>query len=91
MPRRYHVYPPEFQFWHVLSSAGAVVLAVGYILPLVYLGWSLFRGPPAPDNPWDATGLEWTDPSPPPPHNFEQTPVVTDPPYQYPMPEGLEE
>ena len=37
MPRRYHAYPPEFQVLNVLSSAGASILAVGYLLPLVYL------------------------------------------------------
>ena len=89
MPRRYHTYPPEFQFWHVLSSAGAVVLAVGYLMPLFYLGWSLFRGARASDNPWRATGLEWQTSSPPPPHNFESMPVVTQPAYAYDM-KGLE-
>ncbi|MFC3204945.1 cytochrome c oxidase subunit I [Aquamicrobium soli] len=89
MPRRYHTYPPEFQFWNVLSSAGAVVLAVGYLLPLLYLGRSLFRGKSAPDNPWSATGLEWQTASPPPPHNFERMPQVSRPAYDYPM-KGLE-
>ncbi len=37
MPRRYHVYPPEFQVLNVMSSAGASILAVGYVLPLFYL------------------------------------------------------
>ena len=37
MPRRYHRYPPEFQVWNVMSSAGASILAVGYFLPLFYL------------------------------------------------------
>ena len=37
MPRRYHVYPAEFQVLHVLSTAGASVLAVGYLMPLIYL------------------------------------------------------
>jgi cytochrome c oxidase subunit 1 len=87
MPRRYHVYPPEFAFWHELSSAGAVVLAIGYIMPLFYLGWSLFYGPRAPANPWGATGLEWQTSSPPPPHNFEEMPTVDRPPYDYPRPE----
>src|SRR6201991_1037439 len=64
MPRRYHVYPPEFQVLHVLSSAGASLLALGYLLPLVYLLWSLRYGEPAGPNPWGATGLEWTVPSP---------------------------
>ena len=83
MPRRYHTYPPEFTFWHVLSSAGAVVLAISYLMPLTYLGWSLFRGARAPDNPWNATGLEWQTTSPPPVHNFDKTPVVVSGPYQY--------
>jgi cytochrome c oxidase subunit 1 len=83
MPRRYHEYPPEFQTLNVLSSAGALVLALGYLLPLLYLGWSLFRGPRAPANPWHATGLEWQTTSPPPTHNFASTPVVTAPPYAY--------
>ncbi len=83
MPRRYYTYPPEFQVWHVLSSAGASILAVAYVMPLFYLGWSVLRGPKAGPNPWHATGLEWRTSSPPPEHNFEATPVVTRPPYQY--------
>jgi cytochrome c oxidase subunit I len=83
MPRRYHAYPDEFQIYHVLSSAGASILGVGYVLPVIYLIWSLKHGKKAPANPWNATGLEWQTPSPPPKHNFEQTPVVTGRPYQY--------
>ncbi|HEU6454711.1 MAG TPA: cytochrome c oxidase subunit I, partial [Roseateles sp.] len=79
--------PDEFQVWNVLSSAGAVVLALGYLMPLFYLGYSLFKGPRAPDNPWDATGLEWQTSSPPPQDNFRTPPVVTGPPYQYELPE----
>ena len=41
MPRRYHAYPPEFQVFNVLSTAGASILGVGYLLPLIYLLWSL--------------------------------------------------
>ena len=84
MPRRYHTYPPEFQLLNVLSSGGASVLALGYLLPLVYLGWSLFRGRVAPPNPWRATGLEWQTASPPPTHNFATMPVVTQEAYAYP-------
>ncbi|MFC4932931.1 cytochrome c oxidase subunit I [Massilia sp. GCM10023247] len=83
MPRRYHSYPEEFQLLHVLSSAGAVTLAVGYLLPLGYLAWSLRYGRRAPPNPWQATGLEWQTSSPPPPDNFTQPPVVTRGPYAY--------
>src|SRR5262249_24421693 len=52
MPRRYHQYAPEFQILHVLSSAGASVLAVGYLLPFFYLSWSLRSGRRAGPNPW---------------------------------------
>ena len=85
MPRRYHSYPPEFEVLNVLSSAGATILAVGYLLPLAYLTWSLFHGERASANPWNATGLEWRTESPPPTENFEVTPVVTAPPYDYPL------
>jgi len=88
MPRRYHAYPPEFQVFNVLSSAGATILAVGYLLPLAYLTWSLFYGKRAPDNPWGATGLEWKTASPPITENFITTPVVTEPPYNYPQPDA---
>jgi cytochrome c oxidase subunit 1 len=83
MPRRYHAYAPEFQLLNILSSTGAAVLALGYVLPFCYLGWSLLRGRRAPANPWDATGLEWQTTSPPPEHNFPATPTVTSQPYGY--------
>jgi cytochrome c oxidase subunit 1 len=84
MPRRYHVYPPEFQVLNVMSSAGASILAVGYVLPLVYFIWSLRYAEVAGMNPWRATGLEWQTPSPPPKHNFDETPIITADPYDYP-------
>jgi cytochrome c oxidase subunit I len=83
MPRRYHVYPAEFQVLHVLSTAGASVLAVGYVIPMIYFIWSLRYGKVATANPWGATGLEWRVSSPPPAHNFEETPVVTAEAYDY--------
>jgi cytochrome c oxidase subunit 1 len=83
MPRRYHAYPPEFQIFNVLSTAGASILGIGYALPLIYLIWSLKRGRVAGPNPWRATGLEWQTTSPPPVHNFEETPIVSEPPYMY--------
>ncbi len=83
MPRRYHAYPEEFQVLNVLSSAGASVLAVGFILPAIYFLWSLRYGEIAGPNPWNAKGLEWQTTSPPPTTNFLVTPVVTEEPYHY--------
>ena len=83
MPRRYAMYAPEFQVLNVLSSAGASILAVGFILPALYFTWSLKYGEVAGDNPYKATGLEWQTTSPPPTHNFHETPVVTEDPYNY--------
>jgi cytochrome c oxidase subunit 1 len=84
MPRRYHVYPEQFQFLNILSSAGATILGAAYIFPLCYLLWSLKYGRRAPPNPWAAKGLEWTVSSPPPTHNFHTVPIVNFEPYDYP-------
>jgi len=77
MPRRYHSYDPDFQFLNVMSSAGASILALAYVLPFFYLLGSLRWGERAPINPWEAAGLEWRVASPPPLHNFE-APVTVD-------------
>jgi cytochrome c oxidase subunit 1 len=66
-----------------MSTAGASILALGYILPLIYLTWSLKYGKDAGPNPWKAMGMEWTVPSPPPKENFAKIPVVTQEPYSY--------
>jgi cytochrome c oxidase subunit 1 len=83
MPRRYHVYPEEFQVLNVLSTAGTSILGVGYLLPLLYFTWSLRYGPAAEANPWRARGLEWQTLSPPPTENFAATPIVTGEAYDY--------
>ncbi|HLW98065.1 MAG TPA: cytochrome c oxidase subunit I [Candidatus Acidoferrales bacterium] len=83
MPRRYATYPAEFQVLNVMSSAGASILGIGYLIPLVYFIYSMRYGPIAGPNPWRATGLEWQTPSPPPTENFEETPVVTEEAYAY--------
>ena len=84
MPRRYHAYAPEYQVLNVLSSAGASILAIGYLLPLIYFIWSLKHGKRAPQNPWGAKGLEWeVCASPPTTFNFDKTPIVTQEAYAY--------
>ncbi len=89
MPRRYHSYPEEWAVLNVLSTAGSSVLGLGYLLPVIYLTWSLKYGKVVTErNPWGARGLEWelVDPVPDP-HNFERTPIVTRPAYDYNHPE----
>jgi cytochrome c oxidase subunit 1 len=83
MPRRYHAYPDEFQVLNVMSSAGASILGLGYLIPMVYLIWSMRYGRPAAANPWKARGLEWQIASPPITQNFEHQPVVTREAYDY--------
>jgi len=76
MPRRYHSYPEEFQVLNVMSTAGASILALGYLIPFIYFFWSMRYGKAAASNPWGAKGMEWQIPSPPPTHNFIEPPVV---------------
>jgi cytochrome c oxidase subunit 1 len=45
--------------------------------------WGMFRGEPAPANPWKGLTLEWETASPPPTENFHEAPAVTDWPYNY--------
>jgi cytochrome c oxidase subunit 1 len=92
MPRRYWQYPPEFQVLNVFSTAGSSILAVGYLLPMIYLLWSLRYGKLAGNNPWSASGLEWMTQSPPTTFNFDETPEVTWEAYDYehlPLPEEV--
>jgi cytochrome c oxidase subunit 1 len=83
MPRRYHAYPEEFQVLNVMSSAGASILGVGYLIPLFYLAWSMRYGRIASANPWSARGLEWQVASPPTTHNFDHPPTVSEEAYDY--------
>ncbi len=83
MPRRYFSYPERFWALNVASTAGASVLAFGLVVILVYVLVSLKWGPVAGPNPWGSRGFEWDTPSPPPPENFETTPVITRGPHDY--------
>jgi cytochrome c oxidase subunit 1 len=90
MPRRYASYPPEFQVLNIFSTAGASVLGVGMLMPVIYLGMSLINGRKAGDNPWMLPGLEWRTSSPPPTENFEVMPVVTWEAYEFGEESGLD-
>ncbi|ACY47136.1 cytochrome c oxidase subunit I [Rhodothermus marinus] len=90
MPRRYFDYVPEFTTLHQLSTVGSWILGLGLLLVAVCLLHSLFKGQPAPANPWGAATLEWTHTGRlPSPHNFERTPVVTRGPYDYHLAEEI--
>ncbi|MFN6964254.1 MAG: cbb3-type cytochrome c oxidase subunit I [Pyrinomonadaceae bacterium] len=90
MPRRYAAYPPEFQVLNIFSTAGASVLGVGLVMPVIYLTHSLIKGRAAGDNPWMLPGLEWRTSSPPPTENFATTPVVTWEAYDFSDENGLD-
>lgn len=79
MPRRYFSYLPEYQIFHQLSTYGAYVLGVGFLLIAGYLLHSLFYGVKATANPWGGASMEWRCSSPPPHDNFAQPPKATDP------------
>jgi cytochrome c oxidase subunit 1 len=91
MPRRYAAYPEEFQVLNIFSSAGASILAIGLVLPAIYLTYALFFGKVAGDNPWVLPGLEWRTTSPPPTENFVRTPIVTWEAYEFGEESGLNE
>jgi cytochrome c oxidase subunit I len=78
MPRRVYTYPAGLglELPNLLSTIGAFVVATAVLLFVINAVESLFRGAIAPDNPWDAAGLEWATSSPPPTYNFEHIPVV---------------
>ncbi|HEX8247736.1 MAG TPA: cbb3-type cytochrome c oxidase subunit I [Pyrinomonadaceae bacterium] len=90
MPRRYASYPPEMQVLNIFSTAGASVLAIGLLLPAIYLTYSLIWGKKAPANPWVLPGLEWRTDSPPPTENFRETPIVTWEAYEFSDENGLD-
>ena len=77
MPRRSAVYLiPEFHPYHVISSIGAFLQLISFLLVAACLLHSLFRGKKAPANPWGGSTLEWSCPSPPPHDNFPEPPSV---------------
>jgi len=87
MPRRIYTYAPDMG-WNtvnLITSAGSFLLAVGILLFLIDVAYSLRHGRAAGANPWDAPTLEWSVPSPPPPYNFAVAPLVAS---RHPLWEG---
>ena len=78
MPRRYYAYQPEFQIYHHISTGGAYIMGLGFLITAIYLIHSLYAGKRAPANPWGGASLEWQCTSPPPHDNFATTPRVGD-------------
>jgi cytochrome c oxidase subunit 1 len=79
MPRRYATFQPEFLPYHVMSTVGAYIQLLGFVVAAVTLLHSLYRGRKASVNPWGSATLEWTCSSPPPHDNFKHAPTVGDP------------
>ncbi len=84
--------PDTYQFlapWqgtNVRITQAVIAIFAAQFLFLWNLVSSLFRGEPASANPWEASTLEWTTASPPPPHNFDVIPVVRTGPFEYSHP-----
>ena len=78
MPRRIYKYPSGmgWDFWNLMSTVGAFIIALSFVVFLVNVVLSRRRGEIAGADPWDARTLEWSMPSPPPEYNFAEVPIV---------------
>jgi len=91
MPRRIYDYTQYAGLVHftglnrVMSLAAFGLMAMQFLFAFNFF-WSMFRGKKAGDNPWEATTLEWTVPSPPPHGNFSGPVTVHCGPYEYSVP-----
>lgn len=84
MPRRYFDYLPVYEPLNQISTYGSWMIGLGFVIGFITIVHGLLKGEKAPQNPWGATTLEWTNAASPPPHeNFTTTPVVTVGPYEY--------
>jgi cytochrome c oxidase subunit 1 len=92
MPRRFaqfteYEYLKELHPLVVFVSIAAIITVLVQVLFYFNLFWSIFKGKRAPENPWDATTLEWVTTSPPPHDNFAgHLPVVYRGPYEFAVP-----
>ncbi len=76
MPRRYWDYDLQYKVFHQASTIGAFILGLALLYTVIYLGRAARKGKTAPSNPWGATTLEWSQPSPPPLYNFSTPPKL---------------
>jgi cytochrome c oxidase subunit 1 len=83
MPRRYFDYFPQFTSLNQISTVGSWLIGFGFLVGLVAVIHGIFKGAPAPANPWGSKTLEWQTDSPPFHENFETIPTVTAGPYEY--------
>jgi cytochrome c oxidase subunit I len=83
MPRRYYDHLPAFHGLHLVTTVGSWILVAGILIMVMNLVRGLFRKVEVPANPWGGVTLEWLVPSPPPVENFEELPVITEPPYTF--------
>ncbi len=83
MARRYPEYIEAFESLNRISTVGAWMIALGFLVLLGVFIQSILGGQKAGKNPWGAKTLEWTTETPPPHENFDEIPVVTAGPYEY--------
>ncbi len=83
MPRRYFDYIPAYESLNRISTVGSWLIGAGFLIALYVIIDSLRNGAKAPANPWGSKTLEWTISSPPPHHNFDVEPIITEGPYEY--------
>jgi len=78
MPRRIADYPDAFAGWNFVSSIGSMISAAGTLVFFYGVVYAFMRKEKAADNPWGAgaTTLEWTLPSPPPFHQYNELPLI---------------
>ena len=78
MPRRIPDYPDAFEGWNEISSIGSYIGFASAILFVYIIFHTLKFGKKCGNDPWQDVnkGLEWTLPSPPNFHSYDEIPVV---------------
>ena len=82
-PRRVVSFAAMYKYSNMISTGGAYLVGIGFIILLWAVIHSWRKGDIAPQNPWGAKTLEWTVPYPVPLENFDEAPIITSDPYGY--------